>query len=203
MGCSRGTARLRALLGVRGGARCAQFGSLDLTDVVDVDHMQPLALGGEVTDANAAWPSRSLCMRIVPLECQWCPGGSAAARHHERAAIATSGAEKMRLKVTHFFRRATPEQQRAVAQAVDDTAAQLTSPSADAQALAATAWAQLIAQYLAGHRDSMSEVHELAVPTPPASRVWHQHNAGTGTFIGGDVHGGLTFNHGGASDGGR
>ncbi|MDH6435712.1 hypothetical protein M2158_004189 [Streptomyces sp. SAI-144] len=119
------------------------------------------------------------------------------------AAIATSGAEKMRLKVAHFFRRATPEQQRTAAQAVDDTAAQLTSPSPETQALAATAWAQLIAQYLAEHGDAVSEVDELAVPAPPASKVWNQHNSGTGTFIGGDVHGGMTFNYGGASDGGR
>ncbi|MEU5001143.1 HNH endonuclease signature motif containing protein [Streptomyces sp. NPDC021622] len=47
-----GAARLRALVGVRGGARCAQCGSLVLTDVVDVDHVQPLALRGEDTDGN-------------------------------------------------------------------------------------------------------------------------------------------------------
>ncbi|WP_369165643.1 hypothetical protein [Streptomyces sp. AFD10] len=119
------------------------------------------------------------------------------------AAIAASGAEKMRLKVAHFFRLATPDQQRAAAQAVDDTAAQLTSPSADAQEIAATIWAQLIAQYLAEHRGAMSEVDELAVPAPAASKVWNQHNTGAGTFIGGDVHGGMTVNNGGASDGGH
>lgn len=47
-----GAARLRALVGARGGARCARCGSLVLADVVDVDHMQPLALGGEDTDGN-------------------------------------------------------------------------------------------------------------------------------------------------------
>ncbi|MEV1092700.1 HNH endonuclease [Streptomyces microflavus] len=47
-----GAARLRALVGARGGARCARCGSLVLADVVDVDHMQPLALGGEDTDSN-------------------------------------------------------------------------------------------------------------------------------------------------------
>ncbi|MGW6526691.1 HNH endonuclease [Streptomyces venezuelae] len=31
---------------------CAQCGSLVLTDVVDMDHVQPLALGGEDTDGN-------------------------------------------------------------------------------------------------------------------------------------------------------
>jgi hypothetical protein len=86
---------------------------------------------------------------------------------------------------------------------VDDTAAPLTLPTPEAQALAATAWAQLIAQYLAEHRDAMSEVDELAVHNMPASKVWNQHNTGTGTFIGGDVHGGMTFNCGGASDVGR
>ncbi|MFI6607129.1 HNH endonuclease [Streptomyces sp. NPDC050507] len=43
-----GAARLRALVG----ARCARCGLLVLADVVDVDHMQPLALGGEDTDGN-------------------------------------------------------------------------------------------------------------------------------------------------------
>jgi len=119
------------------------------------------------------------------------------------AAIATSGAEKMRLKVAHFFRWATPNEQRVAAQAVDDTAAQLASPSPETEALAASAWTQLIARYLAEHRDAMSEVDELAVPTQPTSKVWNQHNTGAGTFIGGDVHGGMTFNYGGASDGGR
>ncbi|MFF1377559.1 HNH endonuclease [Streptomyces sp. NPDC058308] len=47
-----GAARLRALVGARGGARCARCGSLVLAVVVDVDHMQPLALGGEDTDGN-------------------------------------------------------------------------------------------------------------------------------------------------------
>ncbi|MFD4141556.1 HNH endonuclease [Streptomyces sp. NPDC058572] len=47
-----GAARLRALVGARGGARCARCGSLVLADVVDVDHVQPLALGGEDTDTN-------------------------------------------------------------------------------------------------------------------------------------------------------
>ncbi|MCT2589802.1 hypothetical protein LHJ74_07720 [Streptomyces sp. N2-109] len=117
------------------------------------------------------------------------------------AAIAASGAEKMRLKVAHFFRRANLDQRRAAAQAVNDTAAQLTSPTPEAQALAATAWAQLLARYLAEHRDAMSEVDELAVPTPPASKVWNQSNTGTGTFIGGDVRGGMTLNYGGTPDG--
>ncbi|WP_217554049.1 hypothetical protein [Streptomyces sp. GbtcB6] len=119
------------------------------------------------------------------------------------AAIATSGAEQIRQKVAHFFRRATPDQQRAAAQAVDDTAAALASPSPEARALAATAWTQLIARYIDEHRDSMNEVGELAVAAPPASKVWNQHNTGTGTFIGGDVHGGMTVNYGGASDGGH
>ncbi|MFI6282791.1 HNH endonuclease [Streptomyces sp. NPDC050988] len=38
--------------GVCGGACCARCGSLVLVDVVDVDHVQPLALGGEDTDGN-------------------------------------------------------------------------------------------------------------------------------------------------------
>ncbi|MEU9502621.1 hypothetical protein [Streptomyces sp. NPDC048196] len=118
------------------------------------------------------------------------------------AAIATWGAEKMRGRVMHFFRQGSAAQRRAAAQAVDDTATQLTSSAEGADALAANVWTQLIAQYLAQHRDAMSEIGDLAVPAPP-SKVWHQHNRGTGTFIGGDVHGGVTFNYGEAADGGR
>ncbi|MFD4700825.1 HNH endonuclease [Streptomyces niveus] len=47
-----GAARLRALVGVRGGARCARCGSVALAGSVDVDHVRPLARGGEDTDAN-------------------------------------------------------------------------------------------------------------------------------------------------------
>lgn len=162
----------------------------------------------------------------LPPECQWCPVGSGGhvttkcgdisimydaelmavatgAAGTLVAAIASSGAERMRVKVAHFFRRGTPGQQLAAAQAVDETAAQLASPSAEGQALAADVWVQLIAQHLAAHRDAMNEVDELAVPTPKPAKVRNQHNTGTGTFIGGDVHGGMTFNYGGASDGGR
>ncbi|MFE7336709.1 HNH endonuclease [Streptomyces fimicarius] len=47
-----GAARLRALVGARGGARCARCGSLALAGSVDVDHVQPLARGGQDTDQN-------------------------------------------------------------------------------------------------------------------------------------------------------
>ncbi|WP_268814644.1 HNH endonuclease [Streptomyces olivochromogenes] len=40
------------MVGARGGARCARCGSLVLANVVDVDHVQPLALGSEDTDGN-------------------------------------------------------------------------------------------------------------------------------------------------------
>jgi hypothetical protein len=119
------------------------------------------------------------------------------------AAIATYGAERVRLKVTRFFRHATPDQQRVAAQAVDDTAAQLASPAPDTQDLAVSMWARLISQYLAEHRDAMGEVDELVMPAPTGPKTWNQHNNGAGTFIGGDVYGGVTFNYGGASDGGN
>ncbi|WP_405801679.1 HNH endonuclease [Streptomyces sp. NBC_01506] len=47
-----GAARLRALVGARGGARCARCGSVALASSVDVDHVHPLARGGEDTDSN-------------------------------------------------------------------------------------------------------------------------------------------------------
>ncbi|MFF1958098.1 HNH endonuclease [Streptomyces sp. NPDC058220] len=47
-----GAARLRAPVGARGGARCARCGSLALAGSVDVDHVRPLARGGEDTDQN-------------------------------------------------------------------------------------------------------------------------------------------------------
>lgn len=119
------------------------------------------------------------------------------------AAIATSGAERMRRRVAHFFRRATADRQRAAAQAVDDTAAQLAARSPDARALAVSAWARLIEQQLTDHRDAAAELDELAVPTSVTSKVWNQRNTGAGTFIGGDLYGGATFIHGGAPDAGQ
>ncbi|MEV6419774.1 HNH endonuclease signature motif containing protein [Streptomyces sp. NPDC051662] len=47
-----GAARLRALVGARGGARCARCGSVALAGSVDVDHVRPLARGGEDADQN-------------------------------------------------------------------------------------------------------------------------------------------------------
>ncbi|WP_079188694.1 HNH endonuclease [Streptomyces sp. CB02009] len=55
-----GAARLRALVGARGGARCARCGSLVLADV---DHVSPLALGGEDTDGNVQ-PLCRLCHQL-------------------------------------------------------------------------------------------------------------------------------------------
>ncbi|OII70130.1 MULTISPECIES: HNH endonuclease [unclassified Streptomyces] len=43
---------LRALVSIHVGTRCARCGSLVLADGVDVDHVQPLALGGEDTDGS-------------------------------------------------------------------------------------------------------------------------------------------------------
>lgn len=119
------------------------------------------------------------------------------------AAIATWGTEKMRTQVKHFFRHATPEQQTAAIQAVDDTAARLSSDHADSQAATVDAWIARLAQYLTEHHDAMAEIDDLATPPITTSKTWNQHNHSTGTFIGGDVHGGVTFNFGGASDGGR
>jgi hypothetical protein len=119
------------------------------------------------------------------------------------AAITTWGAETMRVRVGHFFHRATPEQQRAAVQAVNETVAQLDSPGADPAAIAATTWTGLIARYVAEYPDALDEVGELSALTAPVSKVWQQQNTGTGTFIGGDVHGGVVFNNGGLVDGGN
>lgn len=118
------------------------------------------------------------------------------------AAISTYGVEQVRAKVAHFFRRATPAQRSATAQALDDTAARLASPPTDAEDVRATAtrmWAELIAGYMAEHGDAVREADALVAVPERGSNVWQQHNTGTGTFIGGDVHGGVVFNNGGTS----
>jgi 5-methylcytosine-specific restriction protein A len=45
-------ARLRKLIRSAGWTRCARCGALVLASAADVDHVQPLALGGEDTDEN-------------------------------------------------------------------------------------------------------------------------------------------------------
>ncbi|MDG4858779.1 hypothetical protein P8605_11555 [Streptomyces sp. T-3] len=117
------------------------------------------------------------------------------------AAIATWGAENARAKVVRFFRRGGQDQQRAAVQAVDDTVARLASPDPGAQALSVSLWAQLFAQYLAEHREAAAELDELTAVGTAAVKVVNQHNTGAGTFIGGDVHGGITLHQGGAPDG--
>jgi hypothetical protein len=115
------------------------------------------------------------------------------------ASIATWGAEEARAKVAHFFRLADSDQQDDAARAVNETAASLRQPDAGAHAAAVSVWIRLIARYLADHREAVTEIDELVALGPSVSKVWNQHNTGTGTFIGGDVHGGMTLNHGGAS----
>ncbi|MFB6887727.1 hypothetical protein ACFCX4_00215 [Kitasatospora sp. NPDC056327] len=119
------------------------------------------------------------------------------------AAIATWGAGKMQSTVAHFFRLGTAHQQQAATVAVGTTAAQLSSEDGEARAAATEAWAEAIARYLSEHREAMAEVDGLAQPMPSTSNVWNQRNSGTGTFIGGNVYGGLTLSQDGTPDGGR
>ncbi|MFG3227572.1 hypothetical protein ACGF07_22690 [Kitasatospora sp. NPDC048194] len=119
------------------------------------------------------------------------------------AAIATWGAGKMQVAVGHFFRRGTPQEQRAAMEAVNATAAELSSGGDGARAAAAAAWTEVLAQYLSDHRDLLGEVDGLGRPGSAVSSVWNQHNTGTGTFVGGNVYGGLTIQQGGGPDDGR
>jgi hypothetical protein len=113
------------------------------------------------------------------------------------AAIATWGAEEARAKVAHFFHRDTAQRDVAV-RAVEETAARLQRPDAAAHAGAVSLWVGLIAPYLAQHREAMSELDELATSTRPGAQVWNQNNHGSGTFIGGSVHGPVTLHAGGS-----
>ncbi|MGW2342727.1 hypothetical protein [Streptomyces sp. NPDC001661] len=120
------------------------------------------------------------------------------------AAIATSGAQATKAQVMRFFRHGTPGQQRAAIQEIDDTTARLGSSATDAHGQSVRAWAELITQYVIEHREAVDEIGELTEAGERGTvRVWNQHNTGSGTFIGGDVHGGLTLHHGGTPDGQR
>ncbi|MFJ9771985.1 hypothetical protein ACIRVF_12170 [Kitasatospora sp. NPDC101157] len=119
------------------------------------------------------------------------------------AAITTWGAGKMQATVAHFFRRGTPQEQRAAMEAVNATATELSSGGDEARTAAAAAWTEILTQYLSDHRDLLGEVGVLGRPGSPVSSVWNQRNTGSGTFIGGSVYGGLTIQQGGGPDGGR
>ncbi|MCX4978529.1 HNH endonuclease [Streptomyces sp. NBC_00620] len=54
-------------MGAHGGARCARCESLALADVVDVDHVQPLALGGDDIDENVQ-PTCKNCHNLKTRE---------------------------------------------------------------------------------------------------------------------------------------
>ncbi|MER8087259.1 hypothetical protein ACIO6T_10840 [Streptomyces sp. NPDC087532] len=53
--------------------------------------------------------------------------------------------------------------------------------------------------YLAAYPDARTDLEALASAAPPATRtlnIGSQHNHGSGTFIGGDNHGGVTVTNG-------
>ncbi|MEU6347527.1 hypothetical protein ABZ883_42165 [Streptomyces sp. NPDC046977] len=115
------------------------------------------------------------------------------------AAMATSGALAIRDRVATLFHRGTAAEQSEALDAVDRDAASLADGRPVEQVT--RLWAVRIASYLAAHPEAVPDATRLAQPPRvDASQTWHQHNTGRGTFIGRDVHGGITSNHNGPSD---
>lgn len=97
----------------------------------------------------------------------------------------TGGAVWISTKVRNLLHRGTPAEQDAVIAVFDDL-------SATPEELTAR-----LTPLLQAHLDAYPEaINEFKALTVTGSTVYNQHNTGSGLFIGGDNHGGLTINHG-------
>ncbi|GAA2288615.1 hypothetical protein GCM10010145_68900 [Streptomyces ruber] len=98
----------------------------------------------------------------------------------------TGGAIWFRTKIRELARRGTAAEQDAMIAVLDDENA---TPEELTHRLT-----PLIEAHLRSHSAAVSEFKALALTGPT---IYNQTNSGSGVFIGGDNHGGLTINPGG------
>ncbi|KUL50314.1 hypothetical protein [Streptomyces sp. NRRL S-1521] len=107
--------------------------------------------------------------------------------------------DALRTRLSTIFRRGTAQQQSDALRTLDEDAdalAQHTVTEADITAR----WAGLLTAFLATCPEARADIEDLASATPTTTKktnIGSQHNHGSGTFIGGDNHGGVTVTGGG------
>ncbi|MFF9788666.1 hypothetical protein [Streptomyces nigrescens] len=107
-------------------------------------------------------------------------------------------ADALRIRLSAIFQRGTTQQQADALRTLDDDAAALAQRTV-AQADVTARWTGFLTAFLAACPDARADVEALASATPPGAKtvnIGSQHNHGSGAFIGGDNHGGITVTGG-------
>lgn len=105
------------------------------------------------------------------------------------AAGVTGSAQAVRARIFALLRRGSAEEQDAVVAIAEDATGLTEAEKIEALAVR-------IAAHVMAHPDALPEVEAVAV-ADSAGTNYHQHNTGSGIFIGRDHVGNLTINHGG------
>lgn len=107
--------------------------------------------------------------------------------------------DALRTRLSAIFRRGTAQQQSDALRTLDEDAAALAQRTV-AHADITARWTGLLAALLAVCPDARADIEALASAGPSGAKtvnIGSQHNHGSGTFIGGDNHGGITVTGGG------
>lgn len=113
------------------------------------------------------------------------------------------GYQRAREAIGRLIRRSGPEDEVAASlERLDrDRAAVAQAPAGEREAVAlaaAAAWVPMLARLAESEPVTYAELVDLSRRDRPT--VVNQHNHGTGTFISGNIEGGLTINHGARHD---
>ncbi|MFJ6421390.1 hypothetical protein [Streptomyces hydrogenans] len=107
-------------------------------------------------------------------------------------------ADTLRARLGAVFQRGTAEQRSNALQALEDDSVALARHTVT-EAEAAARWTGFLTAFLAAYPDARTDLETLASAAPPDARnviIGSQHNHGSGTFIGGDNHGGVNVTNG-------
>lgn len=102
--------------------------------------------------------------------------------------------DALRAQVARIFRHGTEQERSMVLRTLEDDAAALAQHKASKTDLAGR-WTSLLLSYLVAHPEARGDI-EAFVSAPVVNKTMNigsQHNHGSGTFIGGDNYGDMTF----------
>jgi hypothetical protein len=108
-------------------------------------------------------------------------------------------ADALRTRISAIFQRGTTQQQSDVLRALDEDAAALAQRTV-AQADVTARWTGFLTAFLAACPEARADMEALGSAPSPGTKtvnIGSQHNHGTGSFIGGDNHGGINITGGG------
>ncbi|MDX2693720.1 hypothetical protein PV416_09955 [Streptomyces ipomoeae] len=105
--------------------------------------------------------------------------------------------DALRTRLSAIFRHGTEQQQSNALRTLDEDAAALAQQTT-APTDITSRWTGHLTAFLAAYPEAREDVEALAsaAPSTKTVNIGSQHNHGSGTFIGGDNHGGITITPG-------